>query len=415
MGRDTGEPSSIAQASTAAGNVQPVKADQPATSHAQKQIQSLLRSKPRVTLGGALRILPTLEKRQISELSPNDLSAAHSTALCCFDRSSRPIAWLAHQICERCSSIQALLDGEWSNKDVAALMTDVRSFAAPKSSIHSAILTTALITTDCVSVKCSDGFKRQPPELAFELVQLIIDCTVTEFMVSKDGSGLCRLMHVSCLVRSIVNKSFAPVRVFEVDVTPEHDEVKLHLPRSLATYCGNMLEGVLGDFSSRRYSQPPLLPFTFPPIVWTSGQAPESAMVEIELLSDKLRDDSAEGNVQHIGWNQGEADGRGIHEVLRKSFRDDSCPSRHEWRSAAQKEELGLSEGQEPDVETAAPRVLSIFERALRGRLDASTRGVIITTELSLWFVNEKAPNGQSKLYKKHWRFDTLQTRPASV
>lgn len=244
------------------------------------------------------------------------------------------------------------------------------------------------------------------PKLPLELMQLIIDYAVEAFRVTKDGSALVKLMHVSCLIRSRLCHVFSPVRVYERDVTPEKCQVEVHLPRSLAAYCGDALEWAISDFSSRRYSQPPSLPDILDTIVTTTGLTCKAGRVEIELKSDALRDGNQESEVQRIKWGKkwGAADQHSTLQLCRLM-----------QRALLQRDSQGISEspgGHEKGVEQAAPRVLSIFKRALRGRLDASSRGVVVDVKRYMWFVSKDNPEERSKYYMKRWLFDTVQLRP---
>lgn len=273
------------------------------------------------------------------------------------------------------------------------MLTHSHSSAVPVSTspINKAIISSALITTDCISHR-----KGQVSELPFELMQMIIDWAVIDMEATRDGSLLCALMHTSCLIRSVVKRSFEPLHLYEYYVIPVKNSVQVPLPRQLGAYVWDLAErSVCTDFSTKRYAPPLPLPENCGSIVTTSGLVADSADVRLELTSEAP--DSTEHEVQrresYNRWSiEEQSDSRGVYYELKNALSPQA--------DAGEAEE---------DSRFEMPRAIHPYTRALSGTLAAPTQGAQLDIRLSLMLLSPKDRNIEVRWTKK-WRFGTSQT-----
>lgn len=131
------------------------------------------------------------------------------------------------------------------------------------SAVVKDFVATAASRTVCISDQ--QGLKRETPTLPLELLREVIEYAIKDARLTRDGTILCKLMHVSCSTRYlVVAKAFDEVELYDCEsprkasieavripcrlVTELHDRITRHKLRDFSTRCsGRASRGLTGE------------------------------------------------------------------------------------------------------------------------------------------------------------------------
>lgn len=229
----------------------------------------------------------------------------------------------------------------------------------------SGVLGLSLCVTDCLSDSRREG---RISKLPLELLDNILKHVIEEMRISKIGTTVATLMHVSSYVRCQVIKAFAPIRLYDVALPVASPLREVHLPDDLLGFVCPLIRWYLQDTSIQRHStkaRPTCV--SKDPLFFTTKVRVHNASCSLSFSSVG---EPEVGDGRHFLKDQPDFGSFHVASLLDGNLR--------QCKSKDRDSQPGDKKGAFP------PRILNMHQRALSGSLGDPAAG--ITIDLSFVF-----------------------------